>query len=295
MADIKKKILFIVNPISGGVRKAGVVQKIQRLMDHNKFDVTVRFTESAGHATEIAAEAVKEGFPYVVAAGGDGTINEIGRALIHSDTALGVIPLGSGNGLARHLKLPLNTEKAIQLLNNAKVKAIDAGMMNEKAFFCTAGIGFDAHIGKIFAGIKGRGFRGYISAVIREFAKYKPWNYKIHLKDRVFEHKAFLITFANASQYGNNAYIAPKAQTDDGKLQVCIFKPFPLYAMPGLAIRIFTKRIDRSSYMDTHDATELKVEREREGPVHMDGEPYEMGKDINVCILPGALHVLLPQ
>jgi len=160
-------------------------------------------------------------------------------------------------------------------------------------FFCTSGMGFDAHIGKIFASLKGRGFGGYIKAVLREFASYQPQKYKLTANGTTINKDAFLITFANASQYGNNAYIAPQANVTDGKLDICILKPFPVYSMPSLALRVFNKTADKSFYMDTMKETDITIVRENEGPIHLDGEPYETGKEITVKILPACLKILV--
>jgi diacylglycerol kinase (ATP) len=289
----KEKILFVVNPISGGKNKSGFQALVISNLDHTKYEPTILFTEKPGHACDITRDALQKGFKKIIAVGGDGTVNEVANLLINTDAALGIIPFGSGNGLARHMGIPVSPAKAIASLNTAKIKINDVGTLNGMPFFSVSGIGFDAHIGKIFATLKGRGFVGYIKAVLTEFANYKSQNYKITMNGQTIEKNAFLITFANGSQYGNNAYIAPKALVDDGLLDVCVLKPFPVYNMPGLALRVFNKTADKSKYLDTLKGNVITVLREQEGPIHIDGEPFETGKEIKIGIIPASLNVLV--
>jgi diacylglycerol kinase (ATP) len=289
---VKEKIVFIVNPISGGRNKSGFEEMVKKNLNLDNFDPIINYTQRAGHASEFAKEALIQNIKKIVAVGGDGTVNEVAKMLMNSDAVLGIIPFGSGNGLARHMGIPVNPSKAINYLNNASVKINDAGMINDMPFFCTSGMGFDAHIGKIFATLKGRGFAGYIKAVLKEFASYKPQQYKLIVNGKSVSKNAFLITFANASQYGNNAFIAPQANVADGNLDICILKPFPIYSMPALAMRVFNKTANKSSYMDALTGTDITIERESAGPIHLDGEPFETGKNIKVSIVPACLKIM---
>lgn len=290
---VKEKIAFIVNPISGGRNKSGFEEMVRKSLDLNHYDPIISYTEKPGHACDLAKQALEQNIKKIIAVGGDGTVNEVAKTILNSEAALGIIPFGSGNGLARHMGIPVNPSKAIARLNIASVKTNDAGMINGMPFFCTSGMGFDAHIGKIFATLKGRGFGGYIKAVLTEFANYKAQQYKVTVNGKTLNRDAFLITFANASQYGNNAYIAPQANVTDGKLDICILKPFPVYSMPGLALRVFNKTADKSSFMEALKGTEITIEREQEGPIHLDGEPFETGKEIKVSVMPGCLKILV--
>jgi diacylglycerol kinase (ATP) len=289
----KEKIIFIINPISGGRNKSGFQKMILKNLDLKQYEPILEYTQYPGHANEIAQKAVQENIQKIIAVGGDGTVNEVAKALIHQSACLGIVPFGSGNGLARHMGIPINPSKAVARLNNAQIQTNDAGVINEMPFFCTSGVGFDAHIGKIFATLKGRGFAGYVKAVLREFSTYKAQPYEVYADGKKITEEAFLITFANASQYGNNAYIAPQADVSDGKLDLCILKPFPLYATPDLALRVFNKTANRSSYMIASTVQELTIERAAEGPIHLDGEPFETGKTLRVSILPACLKVLV--
>lgn len=289
----KEKILFIINPISGGRRKDMFLSLLDKIPDRAKFSIELRKTEYAGHASVLAREAVTAGIQRIVAVGGDGTVNEIAKELIGSNTSLGIIPLGSGNGLARHLKIPMNTAKALELLNHAIVKKIDVGYMNSQAFFCTAGLAFDAHIGKIFSGMKGRGLMGYIKSVFREYFHYTSEEYEVELKGRKSRYRAFLITVANAGQYGNNVYIAPKADISDGLLDLCIVKSFSVFRLFSMAYRTLNRTVNKSRYTTTIQAKNFIIRRRNKGSYHIDGEPHEGGKEFTFEVKEKVLSVLV--
>lgn len=289
---MRERVIFIVNPISGGRNKTHFSDLLNSTLDFSKYEARVVYTEYPGHATQLTEEALREGYKKVVAVGGDGTINEIAKVLMGKDAELGIIPYGSGNGLARHLGIPINPKKAIELLNVASTVTTDAGLVNGMPFFCTSGIGFDAHIGKVFSTLKGRGFLGYVKAVLKELISYKPEKYRVIINGIKKDLKAFLITFANASQYGNNAYIAPRANVQDGMLDVCILNPFPIFSVPELVARIFNKTVDRSQYVITIKGNYIKVVRNHSGPIHLDGEPFDTGRELNVQVVPSCLRVM---
>ena len=292
---VKEKILFVINPISGTLNKKNLPGMIDELIDTAIFDVEIVITKYKGEATEIVQQKLVDNYKYFVAVGGDGTVNEIAKALVNTQGILGIIPVGSGNGLARHLHIPLNPGMAIRLINKLKYQAIDCGLINNIPFFCTCGVGFDALIGEKFAQCKGRGLTNYVKTTIREYFKYKPENYKITIdNEKVISHKAFLITFANGSQYGNNAYIAPQADISDGKLDICILSPFRLLKAPGIGIKLFAKTINKSSHMHTERATNIVLERATEGFVHFDGEPCRMGKKLNISLINKGLNIIVP-
>ncbi|MFN3405250.1 MAG: diacylglycerol/lipid kinase family protein [Cytophagaceae bacterium] len=287
------KYLFIINPISGIGKKALLPELIRKEFDLAGKSFEIVFTEYAGHATELAKKAALEKYYAVVAVGGDGTINEIGRSLIGTDTALGIIPAGSGNGLARHLNIPMAADKAVKFLANSVPVSIDHCLINEYPYFCTAGVGFDASVGMRFAKQPKRGFTTYIKTVVAEYGSYKCSEYMLEIDGKRFSAQAFLVTFANASQYGNNAFIAPQADLQDGLIDVCILHPFPLYISPLIGYRLFSKKIASSRYLDIFKAKEVKVIRKSPGPVHFDGEPLEMGKELIIKIIPDQLKVLV--
>lgn len=290
----KKKIIAIINPISGIRPKDNLPNLIREQIDPNKFDVEIVFTEYAGHATEIAHKAVADKIDYVLAIGGDGTINETAKALIHSDTALGIIPLGSGNGLARHLEIPLETSKALKIINEENVISIDYCKANDHIFFCTAGLGFDAWISKKFAEDKHRGGLTYIKNVLAEYLRYEPRYYKIVTEQGTVVEKAFLVACANASQYGNNAYIAPGANMQDGLMDITVLRPFNHLEAPVLSVQLFTKQLPKNSKIQTIRDKSVKIILDKEEVMHVDGEPIMMGKEIFVKTYPAGLKILVP-
>ncbi len=282
--DSKAKIVFILNPHSGTQSKDGIVKVIESRLDTAKFDYEVRFTERAGHAVEIAHGCVADAVDIVVAVGGDGTVNEVARALVHTGTALGIIPCGSGNGLARHLRIPTNPVKAVELINRCNIEALDYGVVNDLPFFCTCGMGFDAFISLKFAGAGRRGPITYAENVLREGLKYKPETYEVEDATGAKKYKAFLIACANASQYGNNAYIAPNATMTDGLMDVVIMEPFTAFDAPQISIDMFNRTLDQNSKIKAFKASRIHIHRNEPGAIHYDGDPIMTGRDIDVHI-----------
>lgn len=291
----KKKIVFIVNPISGTQSKKGILDLIEKHIDKDQYDYTITPTQYAGHATELAAIAAAEGAHTVVAIGGDGTVNEIGRSLVHTNTQMAIIPCGSGNGLARHLRIPMIPTDAIDIINNDHSTCIDYGRINNIPFFCTCGVGFDAFVSLKFSQSGRRGLLTYLENALHEALTYKPETYQIELCNdgESKECKAFLIACANASQYGNNAYIAPLASLHDGLMDVTVLEPFTVLDIPALSFQLFTRTIDQNSRIKTYKCQKLRIHRAEEGVMHFDGDPIMGGKDIEVEIIPKALNVVV--
>ena len=291
-----RTILFIINPKSGTDKKLYVRQIIGKKIDVSKFSYQVRYTEYAGHAEVLAREAVENGTDIVVAVGGDGTVNEVARALIHTQTALGIIPCGSGNGLARHLQLPMDPEGAIQMINEACIKSLDYGTMNNLPFFCTCGMGFDAFVSMKFANSGKRGLLSYIENTLRETLTYKPDTYTLTLDDQQIEQRAFVIACANASQYGNNAFIAPAATMSDGLMDITVLEPFSAIEAPQLALQLFNGTLTTNSRVKTFKARKAHIKRLSKAPVHVDGDPLLTDTEIDVEIHPkGILMVVNPS
>jgi diacylglycerol kinase (ATP) len=291
-----KKIWFIINPVSGTVKKDKLQEQILKYLDTFIFEPGFYMTSAKGDATRFVESRIKKGDKYFVAVGGDGTVNEIAKVLVKTDCFMGIIATGSGNGLARHLKLPVNVSGAVKIINKGNFIRMDYGLLNKKPFFCTCGVGFDAHVGHLFAESHTRGFFSYIKATLKEFYRYKPKKYKlIHKKGKPLKRRAFLVTFANASQYGNNAYIAPDADVSDGLLDVCVMRPFPFLRAIPLSLRLFNKSIHRSDLLETFRTKKITLIRKKKGEVHFDGEPYMMGKKLRVKIVPAALNVFVRE
>ncbi|EJW99778.1 diacylglycerol kinase catalytic region [gut metagenome] len=290
----KKRIVFVVNPISGTVGKEQILKWIDERLGKDQFVKEVVYTEYAGHAVQIAAEQAAKGVWAVVAIGGDGTINEVARSLIHTDTALGIIPCGSGNGLARHLQIPMDAKKAVDVLMKGTQEVIDYGLINDIPFFCTCGVGFDAFVSLKFAQAGKRGVLTYLEQTLKESLSYKPETYELEIDGSTLRYKAFLIACGNASQYGNNAYITPQATLNDGLLDVTILEPFTMLEIPSLAYQLFNKTIDQNSRIKTFRCPSVKIHRTQEGVVHFDGDPIMMGRDIEVKIVQKGLKVIAP-
>ncbi|MBF1428997.1 diacylglycerol/lipid kinase family protein [Hoylesella nanceiensis] len=289
---MKKKIVFIMNPISGTSDKKDIPYLIEELLDKEQFDYSIRETEYAGHAYEIAKESKEQGIDIVVAVGGDGTVNEVGRALVHSNTALGIIPTGSGNGLARHLLIPMKIKGAIQVLNDCEITDLDYGIINEHPFFCTCGVGFDAFISEKFAEAGKRGPITYLENILKEGLKYEPETYEIEAENGTIKKKAFLISCANASQYGNNAYIAPQASMSDGMIDVIIMEPFDALEASQISIEMFNKTLDKNNKIKTFRSKEIKIYRKAPGVIHYDGDPIDTGKEIVVTLKEKGIKIL---
>ena len=278
-------ITFILNPISGTVKKAGIPDLISAKLDHSRFCHRIVWTEYAGHASEIAREERDLGTDIVVAVGGDGTVNEVGRSLIGSSTALAIIPCGSGNGLARHLMLPMDIEKSLEVINRCEIHTLDYGIINDHPFFCTCGMGFDAFISQKFAEAGKRGKVTYIENVLKEGLKYKPETYRIEEENGTTLHKAFLISCANASQYGNNAYIAPQASMSDGLLDVIIMEPFDVLEAPQVAIEMMNKTLDKNQKIKTFRTQHIQIHRKQDGWIHYDGDPLFTTADVDIHLV----------
>lgn len=294
-----KNIAFIINPISGSKETQNAKRKLPKLimqtLDSAQWLPNIMFTERAGHASELAYQFARMGFDAVVAVGGDGTVNEVAQGLRGSRTALGIIPMGSGNGFARHLNIPIRPNKALEMLNHSEPISVDYGLANGRLFISTCGTGFDALIADHFAGSNKRGFKTYLQNVLKDVFSYQAQTYRIIGEGFDVTHKAFMITFANANQFGYEAIIAPKASVQDGLMDIMVMSSHALLGSAGLALRLFAGSIDDSHFMDTIRAKEVTVEREKVGPFHIDGDPVQMEKDIHIKIVEDGLRVLVEK
>ena len=303
-----KNIAFIINPISGSKETQNAKRKLPKLimqtLDMEQWLPNITFTEYAGHAVELARQYARMGFDAVVAVGGDGTLNEVARGLVEGEksklkgerpTAMGIIPMGSGNGFARHLNIPIKPQKAIELLNRCEPIRVDYGLANGRLFISTCGTGFDAVIADHFAGSNKRGFATYFQNIVHDVFAYTPQTYHLVGDGLDVTHKAFLITFANANQWGYEALIAPKASVQDGKMDIMLMSSHAILGSASLALRLFAGSIDDSHFMNTIRAKEVTLEREEAAPFHIDGDPVEMEKDIHLKIVADGLSVLVEK
>ncbi len=288
----KKRILFVVNPVSGGKKKTAFNKQVLEVLDLSRFEPTFKTTNHVNHAFELAQQAIEEKYDAVIAVGGDGTINEIGSALAGTNTPLGIIPEGSGNGLALYLGIPMNESAALRRINRFDSVAVDCAKVGNERFFNIAGMGFDASVSDKFANETFRGPVGYLRTVINVLSKYKPKKYRFTIDGKSYEREAFMISVANSPQYGNNAYIAPNASITDGILDVCIVHKFPLYTLPMMIFHLFNKTADQSEYVEIIPGKHIIIEQEGKDPVHLDGEPKDLGQRIEIEVMEKALNII---
>ncbi|MEI8204679.1 MAG: diacylglycerol kinase family protein [Bacteroidota bacterium] len=294
MDSLKKKILFIINPVSGIGRQRIVERLAKQYLDKEKFDYSFAYSEYAGHAIEIAKQAVDEQLDIVVAVGGDGSVNEVVSSIVNTPLALAVIPTGSGNGLAHHLKIPLAVKKALKVINNNKTISIDTASFQGKTFASVSGVGFDAKIAQEFSQTKLRGFISYLRLVIREYFMYKPLEYSFLLDGKELQSKALFVTFANSNQFGYNMKVSPKASLTDGLLDVCIMQKFPPWYTISIIYYIIMGKMNHCKYLRIYQAKKVRVKCEAEEMTHIDGDPLEIAVDIKVEIFPASLKVIVP-
>ena len=290
----RKRILAIINPVSGTSNKDKIPRLIDTVVDHDQNDVSIIATEYAGHAREIATDAVKDGFDVVVAIGGDGTVNEVGSSLCGTPTAMAIVPCGSGNGLARHLRISMNASRALQVLNNGVVGEFDFCTVNDKPFFCTCGMGFDAKVSDKFANEGTRGFITYIKTTLAEFIKYKPQRYIIDIDGERLEEKAFVIACCNAAQYGNNAYIAPRASMQDGLIDVTVMHPFNIVQSPLIGARLFLRQLGHDHHVSIYRGKHVVIERDHDDVMHIDGDPMMMPARLEIKNRQRGIRILVP-
>lgn len=286
-----RRIAFIVNPISGGKDKKDVLAAIGRYLDLTDCSFEVLPTRRAGEGTLLAREVEAD---VVVAVGGDGTVSEVARGLLGSRKILGILPCGSGDGLALHLGISRNPAQAVKTLNTGQVARIDAGRLDGRPFFCTAGVGLDAAVSLDFARSSRRGLNTYITTAWEDWKHRVPEQYVVETDSEAWAGEALFITVGNANQWGNEARIAPRASLCDGLLDVTVVQPFPVWEIPDLAARLMVGKADTSHHVRTFRSAHVHIHRERPGAAHADGDPFETGVDLNLSVSKGALQVIVP-
>jgi YegS/Rv2252/BmrU family lipid kinase len=288
----KKKIGFIINPKSGTKNKANLPLLIKNLIDETKFNFEIKLTEYAGHAILLAKEMAALNFDIVVIAGGDGSINEVSSALVNTQTALGILPMGSGNGLSRHLALPLNIEAAIKKINSGNKSLIDTCLINDEIFVSASGVGFDGLIAHEFSKVKKRGIAKYITISAKKFFGYKPQSYSICVDGKQIETKAFMVVFANSQQFGSGLKIAPKADLCDGLMHCCILKPFGIISGAKLLYEGFSGQLKANANYELIDCKMATIKFNNENSLwQKDGEPMHYVNEVVVKINPKSLWV----
>lgn len=278
-------MLFIVNPISGKGRKGRITSHLVEK------GYKVKYTEYAGHAEILAREAKEK---VIVAVGGDGTVNEVARGLVGTDKILGIIPCGSGDGLALHLGISRNYRKAVRTLEAGKAVPMDAALINGRHFFSVCGTGFDAIVSERFALSGKRGLSNYIWQALKTWISFKPEKYLIDIDGERTETEAAFITIGNSDQWGNRARITPLADISDGELDVTIVKMFRTWEIPWLAFRLMSGTAHRSRRTVCLRGRNVTITRQTAGPAHCDGDWFSTDRQLDIRILPKSLNVIIP-
>jgi YegS/Rv2252/BmrU family lipid kinase len=294
MNNSQRHITFIINPVSGTTKKKNIPALIEEVFRNSGIETTIRLTEYAGHAKEIAAELAQAGTGEIIAVGGDGTINEIVNGMAGTEAVLGIIPSGSGNGLARHCKIPVNARKAMEIIKKGFVQKVDLMRINEEYSANVSGVGFDALVAHKFQYSGKRGLAAYAKITLSEFVKYHNAEYTIIIDGAEIKRKAFFVSLANSSQFGNNAFIAPGASITDGLIDVCILHHFPKISSPVIMERVMAKTINNSKYMEIIQGKKIQI-KNANGIYHLDGDPRENGDILDIEIMPGILNLIVPE
>ena len=286
--------MLIINPISGTAKKTGLDAKVEKAMSEAGYNLDVRFTTCRGDATRLASEAVAKGYDVVLAAGGDGTVNETAQALCGSPVTVGIIPAGSGNGLARHIGIPVNVDAALDVVARGIVAKCDYGTVNSHPFFCTFGVGFDAAVSHSFAKQSRRGMFTYLKSALTQYIHYRPDTYTISANGKILTERAFVVACCNASQYGNNAYIAPKASITDGLLDIIIIHQGSPIDTAMVGMDLFTGYIDSNTLIHSLRAPAAVIYRTNKGPAHIDGEPMILDDIMDIKCHHHGLNIFIP-
>ncbi len=294
--DENKKVLFIINKHSGTAYQSGVEGRILARCAHLSLEPSIEFTQGRGHATILAQEASASGkFEVVFAVGGDGTVNEIAKGVLNTTQIMGILPKGSGNGLARHLGIPINFKDSLQYIGSASVIAMDSFKVNEHLSINVSGIGFDGHVAGLFGKNGKRGLLGYSKLVLTEFFTYPEFRTKVSIDDQIFDAPAFVIAFANSSQFGNNARVAPHASVCDGLLDISFIRKVPVYQSIGFINKMFSGHLDQSIFVDIKQGKTITLSFAEPMPFHVDGEGMEPTRDFSIEIQPASIRMLVPN
>jgi YegS/Rv2252/BmrU family lipid kinase len=291
-----KKVLFIINKHAGTGYRSALEGRILNRCEQFDIEPTIQFTERRNHATELAKEATESrNYEVIFAVGGDGTVNEVAQGIVGTTQVMGILPKGSGNGLARHLGIPMSLKKSVDLIGSSSIIEMDSFLVNGKLSLNVSGIGFDGHVASLFGKDGNRGLVGYGTLVIKEFMNYNEFDIHAEIDHKEYDRRAFIIALANSSQFGNNARVAPHASVCDGLLDICFVKKVPLIQSPAFAQKMFSGKIDKSSFVEILKAKSIKINFNNPMAFHIDGEPMEPAKNFEIKIQPSSLKMVVPQ
>lgn len=297
MSEPEKKIALIVNPISGTRDKEPILTHVFEELDKRGVVAEVEYTRYGGHASLLTGMFLEKGYKAIIAMGGDGTMNEVASALTGTDAALGIIPFGSGNGLARHLKIPMQPLKAFDVILENNVVDIDYCTVNGRKYFCTFGLGYDAEVAETFAREGKRGLATYVLSAIKEYGRFQPDDYKVYIDGEELTDKFYIISASNGSQYGNNAFIAPQALVNDGLLDLVMIRPGTHLTRAVLGIKLFTDSISHGGTVTYLQVPQVEIRNltSETFHAHIDGEPVEMSGPIHIKCHKRDLKVFVPK
>lgn len=290
----KQSIWFIINPISGGKNKNKIPSLVEKHLNLNKFEYKCLQTTSAAHTLQLAQKAIEENVSVLVAVGGDGTINNLAQFAKNSNTLFAIIALGSGNGFARALHIYGSVKRALQIINQGKTQWVDSASINNEFFLNLSGIGFDAHVGSLFAGSVKRGLKSYLKIIWKELIHFKTQTVQIDSDLGNRKVSIFMLSICNGPQFGNNAFIAPNAKLDDALLDITIVREFAKWKIPFIALCILFKKIHWVKEIEQFKTSYIHIHRQEPGFVNIDGEPVWMDKELQVQMHPKSLQILVP-
>ncbi len=293
----KQKIHFIVNPISGALRKRKDIDVfIQKYLDQEQFEPFIKMTEYAGHAIELAQQAIKDGADIVVAVGGDGSVNEVSSVLIGTDIVFGVVPGGSGNGFAMHMGIGRKIKKAIEIINQGHIQVIDSITLNGKPYINLSGVGFAANIAYRFKENKQRGFMNYLKITMEQAFRYPFQKYEISVDGNDYEKReCLMVEIANSTSFGYNFKPAPLAKVDDGLLELVIVNKTPKLNYFAAFPRMINGQIHKSYFIERKACQKVDIRIPENSYVHMDGEGFIESHELQYQIVPNSLKVIAPK
>jgi len=287
-----KKVLFIINPFAGTDRIKALTKAIDQHLDVKKYQYEITYTKYAKHATKLVEDAAENSFDIIIIVGGDGSINEVIQSIYKTNPILGIIPKGSGNGLAKSLKIPFKNAKAIQLINDLNIQEIEVGKVNEKLFISSVGVGFDAVVTAAFQNHKRRGFFTYIYIILKYIWTYKAKKWNFTIDEKSHQSQSFMLNIANGKYLGYSFQIAPKAKLNDGFFEVVNLKKHPILYTPIIAIKAFTGKIDKSRFVTIQKAKEISIYHPDLNKIQLDGESVSCANEIHIKMMPKKIKII---